>query len=237
MSSKGKVVYGSSLRRWTLTIIILCTVVWWASAAGTSRNPTPVFWPDALAQDAAPTGLRISAQSTSWSLERPGSNKVPYLVIGMAERSDTPPHGSFRIAPDEAMNPSAGSTILQAGSGASADRAEEPLSGPLLLSSALDPAARVQGLTNFRGEPPNPRQTRESSPDLAGTEVYSLLDDRSAPGSFLFGYQVNYSPSKQWIADHESFTHEIVLEPRPLLELEVGAWHLPVALSRAAVSQ
>jgi hypothetical protein len=33
MSSKGKVVYGSSLRRWTLTIIILCTVVWWASAA------------------------------------------------------------------------------------------------------------------------------------------------------------------------------------------------------------
>jgi hypothetical protein len=226
MSSKGNLVYGSSLRRWILAIIIiLCAVIWWASA-------------NALAQDTAPIGLRINAQSSSWSLERPGSNKVPYLVIGMTERSDTPPYGSLRIAPDEATNPSAGNMIMrQVGSGASADRGEKTEHGPLLLSSALDPAARVQGLTNFRGEPPNAHRTRESSSDLAGTEVYSLLDDRSAPGSFLFGYQVNYFPSKQWIADNKSFTHEIVPKPRPLLQLEFGAWHLPVALSKAAVSQ
>src|SRR5216683_1172691 len=99
MSSKSNLVYGSSLRRWILAIIILlCAVVWWASA-------------NALAQDTAPTGLRINAQSTSWSLDRPGSDKVPYLVIGMAKRSDTLPHGSFRIAPDEATSPSAGNTI------------------------------------------------------------------------------------------------------------------------------
>jgi hypothetical protein len=226
MSSKGNVVFGSSLRRWILAIIIiLCAIVWWASV-------------NALAQDTAPTGLRIDQQSTSWSSERPGSSKAPYLVIGMAQPRDSRPYASFRIAPDETTNSSAGNTILrQAGSGASADRAEKPTSGPPLLSSALDPAAGVRGFANFRGEPPNPRQTRESSPDLAGTEVYSLLDDRSAPGSFLFGYQVNYFPSKPWIAESESFTHEIVPAPRPLLQLEFGAWRLPVALSRAAVSQ
>ena len=226
MSSKGNVVYGSSLRRWILAIIIiLCAFIWWASA-------------NALAQDTVPTGFGVDAQSNSWSLARPGSSKVPYLVIGMTERWDTRLYGSFRFAPDEATNPSAGKTILrQFGSGASADRAEKLMSRPLVLSSALDQAAGVRGFTNFRGERPNPRQTRETSPDLAGTEVYSFLDDGSAPGPFLFGYKTNYSPSKQWIADNESFTHEIVLKPRPLLQLEFGAWHLPVALSKAAVSQ
>jgi hypothetical protein len=100
MSSKGKVVYGPSLRRWTLTIIILCVVVWQTSA-------------DALAQDAAPTGLRITAYSTSWSPERPGSNKAPYLVIGMADRWDTLPYRSHRIPGDEATNSSAENTITR----------------------------------------------------------------------------------------------------------------------------
>ena len=226
MSSKGNIVYGSSLRRWILAIIIiLCAVVWWASA-------------NALAQDTAPTGLRVNTQSTSWSLDSPGSNKVPHLVIGMAERSDTPPHGSFRIAPDEATNPSAGSTIMrQVGPGASADRGEKTEQRPLLLSSAVDSTAGVRYFTNFRGQSPNPRQTSLSSPCLAGTEVYSLLDDMSAPGSFLFGYQPNYFPSKQFVADNGSFTHEILPAPRPLLQLEFGAWRLPVTLSKAAVSQ
>ena len=138
MLSKGNVVYGSSLRRWILTIIIiLCAVIWWASA-------------NALAQDTASTGLRINAQSTSWSLARPGSNKVPYLEIGIAERLAARPYGSFQIAPDEATNPSAGNTIMrQAGSGASAAAAEQPKFGPLLLSSALDPTAEGSGFHDF----------------------------------------------------------------------------------------
>jgi hypothetical protein len=238
MLSKGKVVYGYSLRRRTLTSIILCAVVWWSSATGMSRTLRPVFWPDALAQDTAPTGLRVDAQSTSWSPERPRSNKVPYLVIGMTKRWDTRPYGSFGIAPDDGTNPSKGNTIMrQVGPGASVDRAEKTESGPLLLSSVLDPTAGVRGLANFREEPTSPRQTSQISPDLAGDEVYSLLDDGSAPGSFLFGYQVNYFPSNQWIAENESFTHAIVLAPRPFLQLEFGAWHLPVALSKAALSQ
>jgi hypothetical protein len=196
MSSTGKVVYGSSLRRWTLMIIILCAVVWRASA-------------DALAQDAAPTGLRITAYSTSWSPERSGSNKAPYLAIGMADRLDTPPYGSFRITEDEATNSSARNTIMrQVGQAASANRTEQIESGRLVSSSLLDRTVGVRGLTTFLAEPTSPRQTIQRSPDLTSPKVYSLLYDHSAPGSFLYGYRANYLPSKQWLADSESFTHE-----------------------------
>jgi hypothetical protein len=196
MSSKGKVAYGPSFRRWTLTIIILCAIVWRASA-------------DALAQDAAPTGLKITAYSTSWSPEKPGSNKAPYLVIGMADRWDTRPYGSFRITKDEATNSSAGNTIMrQVGPAASANRTEQIESGRLALSSLLDRTVGVPGLTTFRAEPTSPRQAIQRPPDLTGANVYSLLYDSSAPGSFLYGHRANYLPAKQWLADGESFTHE-----------------------------
>ena len=196
MSSTVKVAYGSSLRRWTLMIIILCAVVWRASA-------------DALAQDAAPTGLRITAYSASWSPGRPGSNKAPYLVIGMADRWDTPPYGSFRITGDEATNSSAGNTIMrQVGQAASANGTEQIESGRLVLSSLLVRTVGVRGLTTFLAEPTSPRQAIQRSPELTGAKVYSLLYDNSAPGSFLYGYRANYLPSKQWLADSESFTRE-----------------------------
>jgi hypothetical protein len=203
MSSTGKVVYGSSLRRWTLMIIILCAVVWRASA-------------DALAQDAAPTGLRITAYSTSWSPERSGSNKAPYLVIVMADRWDTPLYGSFRITGDEATNSSAGNTIVQqVGQAASANRTEQIEFGRLVLSSLVDRTVGVRGLTTFLAEPTSPRQTIQRSPDLTGAKVYSLLYDNSAPGSFLYGYLANYLPSKQWLTDSDSYTHEKSSSVRP----------------------
>jgi len=70
--SKGKVVFGSSLHRWALTIIILCAVVWRVSS-------------DALAQEATPSPLKM-ARSTLWSFG-PVSNTAPHLVISMAENS------------------------------------------------------------------------------------------------------------------------------------------------------
>jgi hypothetical protein len=230
MSSKEKV-DGSSLHRWVLTTIILCAIVWWASA-------------DALAQDAVSIELSTTARSTSWSLERPASNKVPYLVIGMADRRDALPYGSFGYVGDEATNRSVGNTITrQVGPAASANRTERIESDPLILASLLDPTAGIRGLTNFRAGPANPHQTiqrsPQRSPDLAGAKGYSLLDDRSAPGTFLYGYQANYLTSKQWLADDESFAHEIGQAPRPLMQLELGAWRLPVVLLlyRAAVSR
>jgi hypothetical protein len=225
MSSKGKILRKFSLRRWILTIFILCTSVWGVPA-------------EILAQETAPAALGMTAHSTLWSLEGLVSDNAPYLVIGMADRGDTPSYGSLRIAGDEAPNPSAGNTITRRGGlAASAKRTETIESGPLVLSSLLDPRAGVPGLTSFRAEPVSARQTIQRSPDLAGAKVYRLLDDRSAPGSFPYGYQANYLSSKQWLADNESFTHEVVQAPRPLFELEFGSWRLPVTLSGAAVSR
>jgi hypothetical protein len=225
MSSKGKILRKFSLRRWILTIITLCASVWWAPA-------------ETLAQEAAPAALNMTAHSTLWSLEGPGSNNAPYLVIGMADRGDTPSHGSLRIAEDETTKPSAGNAITrQGGPDASPNRTEKIESGPLVLSSPLDPTAGIPGLTNFRAESVSARQTIQSSLDLSGAKVDRLLDDRSAPGSFPHGYQVNYLSSKQWLADNESFTHDVVQAPRPLFELEFGSWRLPVTLSGAAVSR
>jgi hypothetical protein len=132
MSSTGKILLKCSLQRWILTIIILCTIVWWAPA-------------ETLVQEAAPAALDMTAHSTLWSLEGPGSNNAPYLVIGMADRGDTPSYGSLRIAEDEATNPSVGNTITrQGGPAASANRTEKIESGPLVLSSLLDPTAGVR---------------------------------------------------------------------------------------------
>ena len=228
MSSKGKVVYGPSLRRWTLTIIILCAVAWRASA-------------DALAQDAAPTGLRITTYSTSWSPERPGPNKAPYLVIGMADRWDTPLYGSFRITGDEETNSSAGNTIVQqVGQAASANRTEQIEFGRLVLSSLVDRTVGVRGLTTFLAEPTSPRQTIQRSPDLTGAKVYSLLYDNSAPGSFLYGYLANYLPSKQWLTDSDSYTHEKSSSVRPRsgatsrTSKQAAAIFLIIAISRSS---
>jgi hypothetical protein len=224
MSSKAEILRKFSLRRRILAIIILCTSVWWVSA-------------DTLAQEAAPSALKTTAHSTLWLLEGPGSNTAPHLVIGMADRGDTPSYGSLRLAQDDAANPSARSTILRpVGPVPSVDRAEKGESGPLVLSSLFEPTAGVRGLMDFHTEGTVGRQTIQSSSDRAGATVYSILD-RSAPGSFPYAYQANYLPSKQRSANKESFTHEVEQAPRPLFELESGGWRLPVMLSGAAVSR
>jgi hypothetical protein len=223
MSSKGEIFRKFSLRQWILAIVILCTSVWWAPA-------------ETLAQEAAPDALDMTAHSTLWSLEGPGSNNAPYLVIGMADRGDTPSYGSLRIAGDEATHPSANTRSRPVGHVASVNRAEKGESEPLILSSLFEPTAGVRGPRDFHAEGTIRRQTIQGSSDQAGA-VYSLLDDGPAFGSLLYGYQTNYLTSKQWLADNESFTHEVVQAPRPLFELEFDGWRLPVMLSGAAVSR
>jgi hypothetical protein len=223
MLSKGNVIYRHSLRRRNLTIIVLCSIVWWASAS-------------ALAQQASPTGLKIAADPASSSFKMPGTDQHPYLVIGMTDRWETQPYASFRMAGDTAASPSPGNTIMrQMGPAASADRTETIASSPLLLSSLLDPSARVPGLTNSRSGYTSPRHTNQTAPDLANAKVYSLLDDWSAPGSFLYGHPAGYLPSTQLLADTEFFTqHEAAQAPRPLLQLEIGGWPFQVLLSKQA---
>jgi hypothetical protein len=141
-----------SLRQWILTIIILCTSVWWVPA-------------ETLAQEAAPAALGMTAHSNLWLLEGLGSYNAPYLVIGMADRGDTPSYGSLRIGGDEATNPSAGNTITrQGGSAASANRTEKIESGPLVLSTLFEPTAGVRGPRDFHAEGTIRRQTIHGSP-------------------------------------------------------------------------
>jgi hypothetical protein len=224
MSPKGKVVYGYSLRRWILTITILCASVLWTSAG-------------ALAQEAAFTALTMTAPSTSWSLERQDSNTSPHLLIGMSDRGDTLRHGSLRIARDEGTNASAINEMTrQVVPAASANRSERIESDPLELSSLSDSTAG-RGPTEVRAHLASPGLTIQKSPDLMDAGAYSLLDSRSAPGTFLYAYQTNYLTSKQWLADNEAFTHEVGQAPRPLMQLEFGEWHFPVVLSSTAISR
>ncbi len=226
MSSKAEILRKFLHRPGILAITILCTSVWWASV-------------DTLAQEAVPAALNMTAHSTLWSLEGPGSKTAPYLVIGMAERGEPPSYGLLRLPRDEAANPSPRDTISRPGGPVtSVNRAEKGESGPLLLSSLFAPTAGAGGPTDFPAEGTIRRQTIQSSPHQAGPKVYSLLlDDGPALGAFLYGYRLNYLPPKQWLVHNESFTNEVEEAPRPLLQFELGGWRFPVMLSGAAVSR
>jgi hypothetical protein len=213
-------------RRYLFSMLVLCLTV--SSIAAIAH-----------AQGLPPTGVKTTAHSTFWSLEGSGSNAAPapYLVIGMADRGDTRSYGTFGIPEDEATNPSARDTITrEIGPAPSANRTETIESGPLKLSSLLEPTSEVRGLTKFRPQQTS-RGTVQRPPGQTGTSAYSLLDDTSVPGSFLYGYQPNYLPSKEWSADNELFTHDAGQAPRPLMQLGFGDWRLPVMLSSATVSR
>ncbi len=218
MSSKGEILSKSSLRCCILAIIILCASVWWASAA-------------ALAQEAVPVLLKMTAPSTLWSLEDPGLHTSPHLVIDMADRKGTPLDGSLRLVRDEATNSYAENTIpRRVNPTASVNCAEEAGPGPLVLSSLSEPGAgSIRGLMDFDGQGTIRRQTHRSSPDQAGATHYSLLNG-PARGSFLY-------QSKQWSTDGGSFTHGVQGAPLTLSQLNVSAWLFLEALSRSPISK
>ena len=195
MSSKGKVGYGSSLRRWTLMIIILCSAVWRVSA-------------DALAQEATPAALTM-ARPTLWSFEEPESSAAPHLVICMADRVDTQSYGLFQLARDETTTRFAKNTISRpVGSVAFGNGAERRDLDLPVLSSLFASTAGVSGSTDFHTKRTNRPQVIERSPDQASAKVCSLLDDVPALGSSRYEYRIKYSLSKQWLTDSDSFTHE-----------------------------
>jgi hypothetical protein len=76
--------------------------------------------------------------------------------------------------------------------------------------------------TNATSQPAVPRQIQTSN-SLSDPKGYSLIDDGSAPESFLRGYEATYLPSKQWLAGNEYFPREVVKPPRPSLNLSLAA--------------
>jgi hypothetical protein len=217
MSSKGEIVRKFSLRRCILAIMILCTSAWWASG-------------DALAEEAASALLKMTAHSTFWSLEGPGPNTAPHLVITMADRGDIPSYGSLRLARDEAANPSARNAMSRTiGPMAFANSAEKGESGPLVLSSLFESTAGV--FTDFHAEGTNRLQVLRRSPGQTSAKVCSLLDDSPALGSFIHEYRIKYSLSTQWLTDSDSYTHE----KTPSARLRSGATSRTITQAAAII--
>jgi hypothetical protein len=185
-----------SLRQLVPTIIILCVSIWSAPAA-------------TLAQQAAPAALDMTEHSTLWSLEDARSNKTPYLVLGMADRGDTPSYHLLGTDGNKAATPSVENTIRrQGGLAAGANRTEKVGSDPLVLSRLFDSNAGLTVLTKISAKP-------------------------VAPGSFIYARQPNYLAPEQRLANNESSRHDTVHASRPFFELEFGNWRLPVELSGA----
>ena len=216
MSSKGEIIPQSSLRCCILAIIILCVSVWWPSAA-------------ALAQEAAPVPLKMSAPSTLWSLEDPGLHTSPHLVIGMADRKSTLLDGSLQLVRDEAANPYAENTIPRpVNLKASVNRAEKPGPGPLESILSEPGADGIRGLMDFDAQGAIRRRGLRISPNQAGATAYNLLDKGPARGSFLY-------QSKQGSTDSDSFAHGVLGALFTLSQLNVVAWVFLAARTRTAI--
>ena len=99
MSKKDRVLPKLSLRQWVLTIIILCMSAWSAPA-------------ETLAQQATSAASDMTEPSTLWSFGGARSKETPYLVLGMADRGDTPFHG-LGTAGSEATNPPAENALAR----------------------------------------------------------------------------------------------------------------------------
>lgn len=221
MSLEGETVCRSSRRRqqavtiaiWMLAITTLCAVMGWASTEG-------------LAQEAMLAVPRMAAQSRGLSVERPKSNGVPHLVIGMIDREGGAANALARsgIAPAASLVPSV--TCL-----------EKRESEPLLVSDLLKPDPGVHALAHYHCEGTLQRWTNQPQPLKASTDIYSLLNDGSAEGWFLYGDQTDRSRANLKIAVSESSWLEAGTSPQPLLLVEVGRWQLPVVLSSAALER
>ena len=153
MSWKGEVTSSFSLRRCGLAIIMVM-IAWWAS-------------PNALAQQGVLAPAQQGPQSTLRSLEGPGFNTAPHLVMGMLEPRDSPSQVSLRFPQNKAATAFLHDEISHsAGPAISLNLNENGASAPLLLS-LLSPAAGGAGSTDYRMHL------------MAGQiKPYSLLNDR-----------------------------------------------------------
>jgi len=187
---------------------------------------------DTYAQQAAPAAWKTPAHSTLRLLDEAGSDTTPLMLMGMADREDTRYHGLPRSARDEATNRSATDSIPgPLGSMAPVNRAEEGAVGPVVLSRLFEPPTSVGVIRDFHAEGTIPSGILQSSPDRAGEKIYSLLNDRPAFESFLYGDQIKHLLSKQLLANMELSTSEVDHLPLPLLHLRFGGWQLPIVLS------
>ena len=213
MSSKGEIVRNAALRGSILATIVYASVGW-TSAAAFAQTVVP-----------AASGATESVHS---SFDGRASEQTPYLVIGMADRSEMTVHNSFPAVDRAATDVSATDAIAPEGEIApKANRIGEAASDPMILAS----------LTDLHAQSPDARQTIEESHSPTAPKTYSLLNDTLSPESFLYGQRPDILLETQWLVDNEAPTHEVETGSSPLLELGLGDWSLAVTLSGAAVAQ
>jgi hypothetical protein len=193
MSAKDRISPKLSFRQGALPIIILCMSVWAAP-------------PETLAQQATSAALDMAEPSTPWSFDAAVSNKTPYLVLGMADRGDTPFYG-LGTAGSEVRNPPAEDELARRNNPATSMNRTGKVGPDALMSSNLFDSNVGRGVLANLGAKP------------------------TKPGSFTYPYQPNYLAPEQRLANEEPSTRAIVQPPRPFFELEFGNWRLPVKLS------
>jgi hypothetical protein len=215
-----------SNRQWLLAIIIICTSIW-------------VTFGKALAQNASPDTLAITAHSTLSPLNEPNpGTKEPYLVIGMVDRENRPSYGSFDLDGQQAIDPAASNSITrQTEPAISSNTSKMIASGSLVLSSLSDPVPGFQNLTNLGVGPASSRQSIQRSPDPERTKGDSFLEHRSDEWSFLAENRMQDVLSNQCLGNNESYALEAEQKPLPLAQFKFGNSQLPVTLLTGAVSQ
>ena len=212
-SSKGEIVRKATIRGRILATIVFTSVGWTSAAA--------------LAQEVLPVTPGTTGSASS-SFDGAVSEQTPYLVIGMADRSETTLHNSFPVADPAATDISGTDTMTPENEMApAADRSAEAGPDPIVLASLAD----------FRAQSPSARQTVQGSHHLAPSKAYSLLNDSISPESFLYGQRPDILSEAEWVADNEAPTHEVEEGSSPLVELGFGDWSLAVTLSGAGVTQ
>ena len=71
----------------------------------------------------------------------------------------------------------------------------------------------------------------DQKPDLKGAKVYSLLDGNSVAGTFRYQPQPRYFASDYSAPESTPSAHTAASGARPLFQVGIGNWHLPVLLS------
>jgi hypothetical protein len=168
----------------------------------------------ALAQQAMSAGPGTSKPATSWSLQVPATGDAPHLVIAMAERGESNLSGSDRMA--------------------ARDKAEYGTFSPPLPTGFSNPKDGALGPKNSRAETTLSGQQIQTASLGAGSKVFSLLSDSSGAESFRYEPPKNYIEADQWSADSVPLSHEVESSPRPLFQVQIGSWRLPVLLSGGA---
>lgn len=162
--------------------------------------------------DAAPWSLTEPKDNSNTSLEAPPSFE--------AEDATSPPMATKSAAGDSAVSGALSTTI-------SAPAAGRVAASPMLLSS-LSPESPFAGIATLGTRQPD---TIQMSRRLLTFKHYTLLDGSLSMDYFNHESSADEALLPRWMANSLPLASGVAPTPRPLFELKIGNWRLPVRLS------